>query len=85
MDNMRLQQAIMDFNKSQGELITTGDFKRAIASLKCLDQYGIDNLAKFLDTNNEGFISISSFIAKTNNAAASGSFRSNMTNPKWSK
>ena len=37
MDNMRLQQAIMDFNKSQGELITTGDFKRAIASLKCLD------------------------------------------------
>jgi len=87
MDNAKLQQAIMQFNQSQGELITLGDFKRALQSLKCLDQYAMDNLAKFLDTNNEGFISIGNFIAKANNAAMGGSSRqrSGMTNPKWSK
>ena len=74
MDNMRLQQIMLSFNKGESELVTIGDFKRALQSLKCLDQYSIDNLAKFLDTNNEGFISIGTFIAKTDNAASTGRF-----------
>ena len=60
------------------------DFKRAVHALKCLDQYAIDNLAKFLDTQNEGFIGLGDFIAKTNNAAMSSSFRAGSTN-KWNR
>ena len=60
------------------------DFKRAAAALKCLDQYATDNLAKYLDTQNEGFISIANFIAQTSNAVMSTSFRGTSTN-KWSK
>jgi len=49
-----------------------------------MDQYAIDNLAKFLDTNNEGYISCSSFIAQMNNASMGSSFRATLTN-KWAK
>ena len=52
--------------------------------MKCLDQYAIDNLAKFADTNNEGFISVSSFIAQVNNSSMSTSFRSTLSN-KWAR
>ena len=55
--------------------MSLADFKRALQSLKCLEQYATDNLAKFLDSANEGFISLGDFIAKTNNAAMSSSFR----------
>jgi len=39
-----------------------------INSLKVLTQYNIDNLARFMDKNNEGYISISEFSAAVSNA-----------------
>lgn len=52
--------------------------------MKCLDQYAIDNLTKFLDTNNEGYISIANFLAQVHNAVMNSSFRSTLTN-KWAR
>ena len=75
---------VQGFNDQRAEIINIANFKKAIHSMKCLDQYAIDNLAKYLDENNEGFISISSFIVKTNNASMSSSFRSTLTN-KWAR
>jgi hypothetical protein len=43
-------------------------FKLAINSLKVLTQYNIDNLARFMDKNNEGYVSISEFSAALSNA-----------------
>ena len=51
------------FNDEQTEMINLVNFKRAINDMKCLDTYAIDSLAKSLDTANEGFISVSTFIA----------------------
>ena len=84
MDRQRLQEMVQGFNDQRTEIINIANFKKAINSMKCLDQYAIDNLAKYLDENNEGFISISSFIVKTNNASMSSSFRSTLTN-KWAR
>lgn len=39
-------------------------FKMALYSLKVLSQYAIDNLTKYLDKNNEGFISMGEFNAE---------------------
>ena len=36
--------------------------------VKVLTQYNIDNLARFMDKNNEGYISISEFSAAVSNA-----------------
>jgi len=83
LDSNRLKEEILRFNESRSEQIYLAGFKRAIASLKCLDQYAIDNLAKYLDKDNEGFISISNFTSQINNALMGSSFRSN-TN-KWAK
>jgi hypothetical protein len=47
-------------------------FKLAVYELKCLTLYQIDNLAKFLDVDNEGFISIQSFIVAVENSTALG-------------
>ena len=52
-----------EFNSERTELINICSFKMAMNSLKCLGQYDIDNLAKYLDTKNEGYISISEFSA----------------------
>lgn len=84
MDRQRLQEMVQGFNDQRAEIIAIANFKKAINSMKCLDQYAIDNLAKYLDENNEGFISISGFIVKTNNASMSSSFRSTLTN-KWAR
>lgn len=44
-------------------------FKIAVNSLKVLTQYNIDNLAKYLDKdNNDGFISANGFAAEVSNA-----------------
>ena len=76
------QKLLMDYNSDKTELINISSFKIAINSLKCLGQYDIDNLTKFCDTDNEGYISIGSFVAAVNNATMGSSFKS--TN-KWTK
>ena len=50
LDSQRLQETIQKFNDQRTELINIAGFKRAIHSMKCLDQYAIDNLTKYLDT-----------------------------------
>lgn len=78
---------LQEFNSEQTELINLRAFKLAVNSLKVCSQYNIDNLAKFLDKNNEGFISIGDFDASIRSAAApmgrtmSSTGRSN----KWAK
>ncbi len=49
-----VQKLIAEFNTDQSELITTRTFKLAVNSLKVLSLYNIDNLAKFMDKQNEG-------------------------------
>ena len=39
------------------------NFKRAIHKLNIMDQFSIDNLARYLDTNNDGLISTSNLVA----------------------
>ena len=68
-----------DHNSDNTELINICSFKLALNSLKCLGQYDIDNLTRFMDTNNEGYISIGSFVAAVGNASnisMGASFRS---------
>ena len=67
-----------EFNTERTELINICSFKKAMNHLKCLGQYDIDNLAKYLDTKNEGYISIAEFSAATGTAfdLRGGSFRS---------
>ncbi len=54
-----------------------------------LSQYNIDNLAKFLDKNNEGFISIGDFDAQIRSAAPpaglSRTLSSTGRSNKWAK
>lgn len=62
------QRFLQEFNSEQTELINLRAFKLAINSLKVLTQYNIDNLARFMDKNNEGYVSISEFSAALSNA-----------------
>ena len=59
---------IAEFNTEQSELVTVRTFKIALNSLKVLTQYNIDNLAKYMDKQNDGFVSIADFSASVNNA-----------------
>lgn len=83
------RKLLMDYNTSSAELINISSFKIAIHSLKCLNQYDIDNLTKHLDTNNEGYISIGTFEAQVGTASMGASFRStgkmSKSTNKWSK
>ena len=83
LDRNRLQDMVQKHNDTKAEFINVANFKRAIHGLKCLDQYSIDNLTKYMDTNNEGFVMISAFISRTFNASLGASFRN--TSSKWSK
>ena len=70
-------------NPESTELMNIASFKLAINSLACLTPTDIDNLAKFMDEKNEGFVSIGSFDAKVQNAAMSNTFRSTSRSNKW--
>ena len=50
--------------------ITIRTFKKALNSLQVLTQYSIDNLTKFMDKQNSGFITISDVNASINSAFA---------------
>lgn len=41
--------------------LTLRNFKVGVHELKCLNQYQIDNLAKYLDKGDDGYISIDEF------------------------
>lgn len=84
------QRFLQDHNTEQTELINLRAFKLAINSLKVLTQYNIDNLARFMDKNNEGYVSISEFCAALNNAfsgdatlKSQGTFNSTQRSNKW--
>ena len=55
-------------NPESTELINIASFKVALNSLSCLTPTDIDNLAKYMDEKNEGFISIGTFEQKVKNA-----------------
>ena len=44
--------------------MTLRNFKHALHSLKVLTQYQIDNLTKFLDSDDDGFVSVDKFDAE---------------------
>jgi len=50
-------------NPEGSSKINLRSFKLAVHELHCLTLYSIDNLAKYMDTDNEGYISIGSFVA----------------------
>jgi len=52
--------------------LTLRNFKHALHSLKLLTQFQIDNLAKYMDTENEGYISVDKFDVEIRNAVVTG-------------
>ena len=68
MDNQLLYDRVQSYNMTvsehmpRPEKINMVGFKKAVNSLKCLDQYAIDNLTKHVDTENEGFIPVDRFV-----------------------
>ena len=61
--NTRPLDLLQEFNTQRTELMNIRNFKLAIHKTKSLTQHGIDNLAKYLDKNNEGLISMGEFVA----------------------
>ena len=66
---VKLQKHMQDHNSEKTEKINLRSFKIAINNLQCMTLYNIDNLAKYMDTENEGFILISKFIKDVQNAS----------------
>lgn len=67
------QSLLHDFNRQKSEQINLIDFKRAINYLKVLSLSEIDNLAKFMDNDNNGYIATSDFVTKVRNSIAAQS------------
>lgn len=63
---------MMRSNSEKSEKINLRSFKIAINDLKCLTLYQIENLAKYMDVDNEGFISINNFVASVSNSNTFG-------------
>jgi hypothetical protein len=53
---------MIENNAENTEKINLRSFKIGLNNLQCLTLYNIDNLAKYMDIENEGFISLSDFI-----------------------
>lgn len=79
-------------NEKTGRL-TLRSFKLAIHQLKALNQYEIDNIARYFDKENEGFIAINDFEVSvkqalgksyTNALNSSGSFSHSQSMSKFS-
>lgn len=63
-----IKKFMWDHNSEKAEKINLRSFKKAIFELKCLTLYNIENLARYMDNDNEGFISIGNFVAQVNNS-----------------
>jgi Ca2+-binding EF-hand superfamily protein len=50
------------------DTITTRKFKIAIAELKCVSPYSLNNLTKHMDSDGDGFISIAAFVSDISTA-----------------
>lgn len=61
---------MMEYNSEKSSMINLFNFKTAVNSLKVLSQYNLDNLAKYLDKQNEGYIDIGDFAASVSNSGA---------------
>ena len=59
-------------NPESTELINIACFKLALNSLACLTPTDIDNLGKYMDEKNEGYISIMKFEQSVQNAIPLG-------------
>ena len=76
------------YDSEKTKNLTLRNFKIGINSLKSLTQYQIDNLAKFLDKQDEGYISIDEFETSLRGVivplSSTGSFSSTgKRNEKW--
>jgi hypothetical protein len=67
---MTPMKLIEQVNFNREDPITIRTFKSALNSLHVLTQYSIDNLTKFMDKQNSGFITISDVNASINSAFA---------------
>ena len=67
---MTPMKLIEQVNIHREDPITIRTFKKALNSLQVLTQYSIDNLTKFMDNQNSGFITISDVNASINSAFA---------------
>ena len=56
------------FNTEDIPRLTLRNFKHALHELRVLSQFQIDNLAKFLEEDNDGFVSVAHFDEKLRNA-----------------
>ena len=53
----------MENNPDKSEMLDVSNFKRIMHKMKLLDHVALNNLAEYLDTNNEGLISIGGLTA----------------------
>lgn len=60
-DKIDILKFTREHNPEGSSKINIRSFKLAVHELHCLTLYGIDNLAKYLDVDNEGYITIQSF------------------------
>lgn len=70
-------------NEKTGRL-SLRNFKYALNSIKALSQYQIDNLAKYLDKENDGFISVNEFDVSVRGVAVPLSSTGSFSNPSAS-
>ena len=56
--NSTVTNILTPFDQEKTGRLSLRNFKVAVHQLHCLNQYGIDNLARYMDKENEGFIAI---------------------------
>lgn len=62
-----------DFDSEDLKRLSLRNFKHALHSLKLLTQFQIDNLTKYLDADDDGFISVDRFDVELRGAANAAS------------
>lgn len=78
------QRFLQEANPEKSELITIRLFKITLNNLKLLTLPNINNLTKYMDKKNDGFISIGDFAAEVNNSYNAGAtMKSTTRSGKW--
>ncbi|CDW85652.1 protein fantom [Stylonychia lemnae] len=87
--NKTPSQLLNQFNFEKAQSLTLRNFKVAINSIKALSDSQLNNLAKFLDRNGEGYISIAEFERQINaiplplNSSSSFDKSTGRRNQRW--
>ena len=78
------QRFLQEANPEKSELITIRLFKVTLNNLKLLTLPNINNLTKYMDKKNDGFISIGDFAAEVSNSYNAGAtMKSTTRSGKW--